>query len=392
MEGVLRAAINPRSAATAFALLIAAFYGAGVWFAPLNMATATRSDMMVLPWISAGGVLFGSLFFRIRRPLVFLDSPGRAVVYGTTIVFLCFCVLVISTAPTLPLMLSLQGAPAEVIAASRENFLKAREGWEAALPYVHGLLTGAILPYCMSVALLRKYFFRWVIVAIFFFYSVVFVEKAFFLRVFLPLLAFFTITNYRGIRLAWLLAGAVVLLLGNIMISGFTVSTGMNAVDYFLFRTFSVPISTAADSLDFWRDSYQGIPMKGASNLVLSFLFGLPRVQFEREVFVYEWGDSETGTGSSNAAFFVEAYINFGWGGVVAFSVLTGALLSLVGRSGDQALRCLAPLLLYSLFLGGLLGVLFGNGLLACLILSAMLTRRKKTVPKGARQQMQHPP
>jgi glycosyltransferase involved in cell wall biosynthesis len=93
-------------------------------------------------------------------------------------------------------------------------------------------------------------------------------------------------------------------------------------------------------------------------------------------VFVYEWGASETGTGSSNAAYFVEAYVNFGLPGVIVFSLLLGALISYIGRSSDRALRCTLPLVLYSVFVGGLLGMLFGNGLLLCLMLSAYFSRR----------------
>ena len=85
-------------------------------------------------------------------------------------------------------------------------------------------------------------------------------------------------------------------------------------------------------------------------------------------------GPSETGTGL-NAAFFVEAYVNFGWFGVCFVKYAVGALITYIGRSRDQALRCILPLVLYGLFLGGAFGLLFGNGLLVCLLLSSILNR-----------------
>jgi hypothetical protein len=175
--------------------------------------------------------------------------------------------------------------------------------------------------------------------------------------------------------LTWIAAAAVGLLLVNIVISGFGDSMGMGVGSFFLFRVFYVPVSTVVDSLNYWWQAYKGVPFAGATNLILSKLFGLPRVQFEREVFIYEWGASETGTGSSNAAFFVEAYVNFGWSGVLFISGLVGTLISYIGRSQDLALRCILPLVLYGLFLGGAFGLLFGGGLLICLLLSLILDR-----------------
>ncbi|MEH2561402.1 hypothetical protein [Bradyrhizobium sp. AZCC 2289] len=375
MERLLRAAVNPSAGAVVFILGIIAFYAVGTWYVGIDMSARTRSDMILLPWLSVTGVAIGSVFFPHRSPTVFLDGRGRIVVYGFTLIFLAFCILVIASAPSLPVLEAWKGASPAEIAVSRENFLKAREGWAAILPYANGFLTGAILPYCMCIAILRRYRFRWLIVVLFFLYSIVFVEKAFFLRVFLPLMVVGVVSQSRRIRLTWLLAAAIGLLMANILISGFGSASGMGVGKFLLFRTLFVPISTVTDSLDYWWQAYKGVPFAGATNLVLSKLFDLPRVQFEREVFVFEWGPSETGTGSSNAAFFVEAYVNFGWFGVFIISVLLGALITYIGRSRDQALRCVLPLVLYGLFLGGAFGLLFGNGLIACLLLSSILDR-----------------
>lgn len=375
MERFLRTVVSPSAGGVVFVVGIIAFYGLGTWYVGIDMSAQTRIDMLLLPWLSAVGIVIGSALFGARLPTVFLDDRGRIVVYGVTLSFLVFCALAILTAPSLPLLEAWRGGSPAEIAVSRENFLKAREGWAAILPYLNGALTATLLPYCMCVAILRRYRFRWLIVALFFLYSFVFVEKAFFLRVVLPLMAIVVVSKSRRIRLTWLFAGVIVLLMVNILISGFGSSSGMGVSNFLVFRAFYVPVSTVVDSLDYWWQAYRGVPFAGATNLILSKLFGLPRVQFEREVFIYEWGPSETGTGSSNAAYFVEAYVNFGWFGVFFISVLVGALIAYIGRSQDLALRCVLPLVLYGLFLGGSFGLLFGNGLLICLLLSAALNR-----------------
>lgn len=381
LEKLLRAVVNPSAGASVLVLAIIAFYGVGTWFADVPMSAHTHADMIFLPWVSALGVAIGSMLFRHRAPLLFLDDRAQIVVYATTVLFVVFCIVTIASARSVPLLDALRGQTPAQIAVARELFLKARQGWGAILPYANALLTGALLPYCMCIAILRRYRFRWLIVALFFLYSLLFVEKAFFLRIFLPLMAVVVVSQNRKVRLTWLLAVAVALLVSNIVISGFGTSSGMGAGDYLLMRTFVIPIRTVTDSLNYWWHAYHGIPFHGATNLIFSHLFGLARVQFEREVFVYEWGPSITGTQSANAAFFVESYVNFGWPGVFLVSFTVGALISYIGRSSDQAFRCILPLVLFSLFVGGAFGLLFGNGLLLCLVVSAAINRRSLCVP-----------
>jgi oligosaccharide repeat unit polymerase len=378
MERLLRTLVHPFSGAVVFALAIVGLYGIGTWTTGLTMRPETTTDMALLPWVSATCVVLGSLFFQRQAPQEFQEKRAEVIVYGVTFVFLTFCATTILSAASIPLLQALHGASPEAIAVAREEFLKARTGWAAILPYVNGLLTATILPYCMCIALLHKYRYRWWIVASFFLYSMVFVEKAFFLRIVLPLMAVVVVSGTKRVRLTWLLAAAIGLLLLNIVISGFAESTGSTVGGFLIFRAFAVPVSTVTDSLDYWWKNYHGQSFLGATNLLLSSLFGLKRIQFERDVFEYEWGASTTGTGSSNAAYFVEAYVNFGLPGVIVFSLMLGALISYIGRSKDVALRCILPLVLYSVFLGGLMSLFFGNGLIVCLLLSAYLNRRPR--------------
>src|SRR5437764_258362 len=115
MERLLRAAVNPSAGALVFILGVIAFYAIGTWYVGVDMSARARSDMILLPWLSVTGVAIGSVFFRHRSPTVFLDRRARIVVYGMTLIFLAFCVLAITSAPSLPLVEALKGAsPAEI--------------------------------------------------------------------------------------------------------------------------------------------------------------------------------------------------------------------------------------------------------------------------------------
>jgi len=70
------------------------------------------------------------------------------------------------------------------------------------------------------------------------------------------------------------------------------------------------------------------------------------------------------GTGNTNQCYLIEAYINFGYIGVLIFSFIVGRLIRGVINSKDIAALCIMPLFLYNLFNAGLIGLLFSNGYL----------------------------
>jgi hypothetical protein len=56
-------------------------------------------------------------------------------------------VYVIITAPKVPLLQALRGAPASELAFDREMFFKARTGFDSILVYINAIFTVAILPF-----------------------------------------------------------------------------------------------------------------------------------------------------------------------------------------------------------------------------------------------------
>jgi hypothetical protein len=108
----------------------------------------------------------------------------------------------------------------------------------------------------------------------------------------------------------------------------------------------------------------------GATNSTLALLFNRPRVEFEREVYGFQWGQNEAGTGSANSVYLTEAYVNFGMFGVAIFSLLVGRILYIFMSSRDISIRAISILFLYSIYNSGLLSTLLSNGFLVMLLIA----------------------
>jgi hypothetical protein len=138
-------------------------------------------------------------------------------------------------------------------------------------------------------------------------------------------------------------------------------------------RTLAVPVITAADALRVFDVDYGGRLLKGATSSVIAAVSGQERVLFERDVFASEWGQNETETGSANSVFLTEAFVNFGWAGVVGFAVAVGLLFRVFARSRDEALRSLWMIFAYALYCAPMIGTLLSNGYALVLGLSMLV-------------------
>lgn len=143
---------------------------------------------------------------------------------------------------------------------------------------------------------------------------------------------------------------------------------------YILNRIGYIPYITAIDWLNYREQVLRGDDVNGRSIGVVAFLFEQEKINLEREVFAFQWGQNDTGTGSSNTVFFVDAYLNFGIIGVIIYSLIVSFIARVIVVSGDGALvSCLSIPLLYICFTP-LPAVLFSGGL-AFLFLLALVFR-----------------
>ena len=399
--------INPKRQYIIFSFIVISFYGA----IPLALYFKTQEisflECSLAGLLSSICIFLGGNFVK-KRVVHFVikdksQKINNLVVFSLILFFIAFITTAIFTATSIPILVSFNGGSIEEISISRAMFLKARDGIYSILVYVSALLSGFIIPYVLAKLYLSKSKTFWFLLIIFSSYSVISTEKAFFMRWAIPLLVLFYMIGRSGSKKYITIAkrtlfSIFLIIFINITLSGFSDGKGFNIQSttdffnagyasevlnqngamFFIWRTFAVPIFTASDSFKTFNEVYEGQLLWGATNGTLSSLFGLNRVWFERDVFAGQWGQADGGTMSSNAVYFTEAFVNFGWLGLIIISLLVGYILAKMGNSKDIGINILTPLLTYNLFSSGLLGTLLGNGLLLLFVLLFIVNKTDK--------------
>lgn len=339
--------------------------------------------------VGAAGILLGT-YLPSGLPRVGLPRINVScgiLLWAVWAPFLIFIIVAYSTAPGIPLLAALSGRSSEEVAVLRENFLKARSGWQGSLVYVSAVLTGSLIPYTIALMFLRRMACRWYCFAFVLLYSISFVEKAYFLRVALPLFYLVAQGRVRTILKPALLLGAIVGVLVFILAVSQPKKTGeatrfayfsryyepAGPRDFLIWRTVAVPLVTAVDALHVFEVQFDGRNLDGATSSLLAGLTGRERIPLERMVYEEQWGQNETETGSANSVFVTEAFINFGYPGVFVFGLCAGLVLRILRKSEDEALRSLWMLFCFGLFVSGLLGLLFSNGFAITCVLAILV-------------------
>lgn len=307
--------------------------------------------------------------------------------------FAFFMVIVLYSAPSIPLLSAFKGASADVLSQERGEFLKAREGFEIAFLYITTILTSSLLPYSIVLLYETKSRYRHLCAVMFFFFCISFLQKALFLNLVLPLFVFLGMAGFvtRGrlvvflsLALGGLVAGTIASTDGPIWeFQGVTSIDEVFAADfsygggfgYFLWRALAVPIFTAADMLIVFFERFRGEEFFGATSGLLAAIFQMERINIERHVFEHQFG-SWNETANANAVFFVDAFVNFGWLGVVAFSLFVGQIFRMFTLSHDPGFKALWPLFGFTLFSAPLIGMLFSNGFLYMILHGSYVTVR----------------
>lgn len=343
--------------------------------------------------------LIGSLAFflgwqlrvRVRMPIVVLDLNQFFILLWVP--FMVFVVVAWISAERIPLIAALGGADADTIAVLREKFLKAREGWQSSFVYINAILTGALIPYSIALAFYHRHRFRWTLFLFFLFYCFSFMEKAYFSKAMIPLIY---LVMQDKIKLKIKPVQLLLITLGLLYLISFVAGSGKEVTqleggdDFFsatyvptsplqhlVWRTVAVPVLTAIDSIRTFYESFGGHFFKGATSSLFTGLFGMKYVEFERAVFSAQWGQNETGTGSSNAVYLIEAFVNWGYAGVISISCMAGALLRFMAVSNDEPLKALWILFGMGLFTSGFVGLMFSNGFLLLFLVAFFVKLRK---------------
>lgn len=325
--------------------------------------------------------------FRRQAPRLFVSS--RTFVTITWGLFALFIIVTFATAPSIPFVSALQGVSAIELSQERGDFLKGREGAGIALLYISTFLTNTLVPYSIVLLYAGSSKWRHAAALAFFLFCLSFMQKALFLNLVLPMVAYLALSRQLSNKtFVSFTLGSIILLIAVTFLSlgggdgaetDFDVSDYLSAqyspsgaLDYFLWRAIAVPVFTATDTLVVYADIFRSTPLLGATSGIVSLIFGIERINIERFVFEYQFG-SWNEIANSNSVFVADAYVNFGWLGVVIFGLLIGQFFRWFRLSHDIAFRSIWLSFSFLLFTGSLIGTLFSNGFLLFFLLGLMV-------------------
>ncbi len=394
MKSFLKSIFNLNRLHTIIPVLLLIIYGPGIIMAFYRLG----NSLEVLEFLAIFAVSVLSYFgfyylFKIgikRRPVF---SNGLSVIRLSNFLFLLYSIYiayVVITAPKIPLFLSLQGANSSEISYYRELFFKARIGVDAILVYLNAIFTVALLPFLIASLYILNYKFRHFYLVFFVFTLLLSMEKSLIIRALLPLFVLilngFVTDKYITFNriLVSLFVGLFLisfLALGNFAsdeaqlltelaeldpnTAKYFIVSNPDSVGQFMFnRIFWIPYITAIDWLEFFNVVLDRKFVLGSSSSLLSGLFGMERINLERLVFEFEWGQNESGTGSSNAVYFIDIFLNFGWIGVLLSNATLAYVVRFFEMSGNNAAKSSFFVYAYFICTSTLLGVLFSSGLL----------------------------
>lgn len=332
--------------------------------------------------------LFDGRFRQNSLRVIIGAKPFHFVVWAGFIVFL---VVTFTTASSIPIISVFQGADADELSQQRGDFLKGRVGIQIALLYLSTLFVSALLPYSLTKLFISKSRFRYWLMSFFFLFSISFLQKILFINVVLPLFYLAARKAKTGATriLLIVIVSTILLYIVTVLASGgksefdveqssFTVEEFFSSkyppstvADLLIWRSFSVPVFTASDTLLVFNEQFGGQSLLGATSSFFSAIFSLEHVPMEKLVFEHQFGWNDIA--NSNAIFFTDAYVNFGWGGVIFYSLFVGQSLRWFYKSRDEAFKSLWTIYCFSLFSGSLVGTLLSNGYILMFILALFI-------------------
>ncbi|UVK84515.1 hypothetical protein LOY46_07390 [Pseudomonas sichuanensis] len=366
-----------------------------------------------------------------RRAAVLRDvssSFWEALACGCLLIYLMTLVYVSWRAPSVPLLVALNGGSLMDIAHSRSQFLAGLTGFESLLRYAVFILGRSIIPLILVAAFMAGARARFALLGVVLVLSLLSMEKAAPIFVLLPLVLHYAFAK------SWRASVCVLLLLlGSILLMSFLAMGGNSSpaaagtgaavassedadmrlpagtlitepiapperslLPYYLHvkygagqyrfdpatvagkstlllnRIVWVPYVTAYNWLEFQRIVLQGHNTYGRSISLVHLLYGEPKMNLEKMVYVFEYGASPGGEGGSNTVFFVDAKLAFGWLGAIAYSLLFTFCAACILTSGRRELIVASIVCLLVASVSSLTATLLSGGLFIYVVLSLL--------------------
>ena len=331
-------------------------------------------------------------------------------VFGAYFIIIIYAVL---SSEKIALLEALRGASGVDISYAREALFKTRSGWERSLVYLFALFSSVLVPYFLVICYLGRKKYRHVLLVLFILSLIPSMEKALIIKPLLPL-CLIAFNGYLPRRYSYIFpALLLVFIFGTTHLSSISGGGGTDdvaAVDqkgfilsdsgellgvdptvvrhykkYFPFgvdssskylvnRVLWIPYVTAYDWIRYFHDKLDSEHLYGRTSLLVSTLTFQTKYPMEHEVFSYQWGGQNIPTATANANFLVDAFVNFGWTGVLVFAAGFGAITALIASLNNPAAKACYYFFAYQVAGGGLMAVLFSGGL-AIFVLLAIFVR-----------------
>ena len=345
---------------------------------------------------------FSSLFLSAKKFRISWEFLSLFIV----IVYFLIIVYASITSPGLALVEAIKGATISDLSELREEFLRTRVGWEKILLYIYTICISALIPLVITYMFLFKRRGRFFIFGLFLYSLLLMLEKGRALVCFLPLIVLYV--NIKKYTKAY---KVVFYLLITISVVSFVARGGLVSLSnadkpdpmagvadkynlfkgqtdqfhYLINRVGYIPYITAIDWLEYKKEILNRKLLYGRSISFLATITGQKKINLEREVFAYQWGQNYTNTGSANTAFYIDAYLNFGVIGIIIYSFLMAFVIQVCILSNNKPLIYCLPITLYYVCFHSLTAVLLSGGLGFLFIIAVFF---KISVKTGKHQTM----
>ena len=321
-------------------------------------------------------VIIGNKILNLHDKNYYLKDKIFA--YFNIYLFIIVFLILIFRAESIPIISALKGADAETLSVERGLFMKLQSGFGYFLIYLFSMQISSIIPYCLTYLYEIKSCFRNPFVIFTLFASVSTLVKTMFFNVLIPIFSLKLISrNLNDLRIIRYIIIILSTLIFMVSISGFNradsdqtsdldtyFSVGyqsQNTFDFITWRLLIIPIIAARDTLIVHDLQYSGNWLMGSTSGVLSKIIGEEKIDMEREVFNYQYGGMSD-IGNTNATFFIDAYVNFGYLGVVLYGFIVAVLFKTLISSNIKSAIAIAPLFAIFLYGSSLVGILTSNG------------------------------
>jgi len=293
------------------------------------------------------------------------------------------------TAPTIPLLDALRGNGIDVISNGRETFLRTRTGWEVVLNYFFSMYRSILMPFAICWLFYIKNNWRYSSIIIFIMTLLLTLEKSVCVIALIPLFfLFFQIKPKIARRILYV---TIILVASTSFLARGGISSDSSASDlgsvpdkynifksdnqffYVINRIFFIPYATSVDWLKFRDARLGGNELMGRNISVIASINGEEKLNIEREVFEYQWGQNESGTGSANTSYFVDAYINWGVLGLLIYNLIIVFIIRLAIQSDIFVLKACTFVPLVFLLFNSLSAMIFSGGLFILIFISLFL-------------------